>query len=142
MLVSSNVTFCLTLRLIYFKWRSHCLIYNNAMFYLIDLCLIWRFICPSEGHGHTVAHWSILKSFFILLVSTVLMSLCADILTEHIQPLLRNSGISVVSLTDLFTRIPDQNEILPIFSWAQYSANFARFETVRTRGNTRMFDIQ
>ena len=48
------------------------------------------------GHAHT-AHWGRVKSLLILFVATVLMSLCAEVITSNIQPLLE-SGLSVVSL--------------------------------------------
>jgi Ca2+/H+ antiporter len=54
-------------------------------------------ICVTGQHGHGTAQWNRIKSFVILLVSVVLMSLCADVVTFNIEPLL-GGGVSVVSL--------------------------------------------
>lgn len=47
-------------------------------------------------HGHDAPQWSRIKCVVILLGSAVLISLCADRVTENIQPLLETSGISEV----------------------------------------------
>eukprot|EP00058_Branchiostoma_floridae_P028274 XP_002613765.1 hypothetical protein BRAFLDRAFT_84521 [Branchiostoma floridae] len=54
---------------------------------------------PNQDHNNshsTIAHWSRLKGVTILLVGTVLMSLCADLVTENMQPILTGSGVSQV----------------------------------------------
>ncbi|XP_077868505.1 uncharacterized protein LOC102801220 [Saccoglossus kowalevskii] len=66
-----------------------------------------------HGHGHGIAHWSRTKSFFILLISTVLMSLCAELVTENIQPLLEKSGVSLYFIgVTLLALVPDIPEIV------------------------------
>lgn len=50
------------------------------------------------GHHHSaVVHWSRWRALVILLLSTLCMSACADLATEHISPILTNSTISQVS---------------------------------------------
>ena len=58
-----------------------------------------------SDHGHSVAHWGRVKSLVILLVSTVLMSLCAEILTSNIQIFLANSSVNIVSISDSLREI-------------------------------------
>eukprot|EP00117_Sycon_ciliatum_P035416 scpid30741/ scgid26858/ Low affinity vacuolar monovalent cation/H(+) antiporter; Vacuolar Na(+)/H(+) exchanger len=70
----------------------------------------------SAGHGHSHGHgaqWSRLKGLVILLVATVLMSLLADQVTEHINAVLNNSGISAdfIGVT-LLAIVPDIPEIV------------------------------
>ncbi|KAM9807902.1 uncharacterized protein ACB057_005729 [Neosynchiropus ocellatus] len=48
----------------------------------------------AQGHHGAVAHWSRWRSLAILLVATVLTSACADLITEHIQPILNQPNIS------------------------------------------------
>lgn len=51
------------------------------------------------GHHHSaVVHWSRWRALVILLLSTLCMSACADLATEHISPILTNSTISQVSV--------------------------------------------
>ncbi|CAH1777879.1 unnamed protein product, partial [Owenia fusiformis] len=65
-----------------------------------------------EGPGHGV-HWGRIKSAIILLVSTVLMSLAADLVTEHIHPLLQTSGVSIYFFgVTLLALVPDIPEIV------------------------------
>lgn len=54
-------------------------------------------ISPVSGHHGTVVHWSRWRSLVILILATVLMSACADLATEHIQPILSQPNISQVS---------------------------------------------
>lgn len=44
-----------------------------------------------------MVHWSRWRALVILLLSTLCMSACADLATEHISPILTNSTISQVS---------------------------------------------
>uniref|UniRef100_A0A4W4H4F3 Cation/H+ exchanger protein 2 n=1 Tax=Electrophorus electricus TaxID=8005 RepID=A0A4W4H4F3_ELEEL len=46
------------------------------------------------GHLGPVVHWSRWRALLILIVATVLMSACSDLITEHIQPILTHPGIS------------------------------------------------
>ncbi|KAL8222515.1 UNVERIFIED_CONTAM: hypothetical protein K2H54_077162, partial [Gekko kuhli] len=51
--------------------------------------------CHMPGRPHQpVVHWSRLRALVILLVSTVCMSACADLATEHISPILSSSTVS------------------------------------------------
>ncbi|KGL91670.1 hypothetical protein N301_07999, partial [Charadrius vociferus] len=51
--------------------------------------------CHMPGHHHSaVVHWSRWRALVILLLSTLCMSACADLATEHISPILTNSTIS------------------------------------------------
>ncbi|NXV05042.1 VNX1 protein, partial [Cettia cetti] len=51
--------------------------------------------CHMPGHHHSaVVHWSRWRALLILLLSTLCMSACADLATEHISPILTNSTIS------------------------------------------------
>lgn len=55
-------------------------------------------LSPVPGHHHSaVVHWSRWRALVILLLSTLCMSACADLATEHISPILTNSTISQVS---------------------------------------------
>lgn len=47
----------------------------------------------------TVVHWSRWRAMLILIIATLLMSACADLITEHIQPILTHPGISQVCTT-------------------------------------------
>ncbi|NXO03669.1 VNX1 protein, partial [Rhinopomastus cyanomelas] len=51
--------------------------------------------CHAPGHHHSaVVHWSRWRALVILLLSTLCMSACADLATEHISPILANSTVS------------------------------------------------
>lgn len=55
-------------------------------------------LSPVPGHHHSaVVHWSRWRALVILLLSTLCMSACANLATEHISPILTNSTISQVS---------------------------------------------
>lgn len=64
----------------------------------------------ADHHG-TVVHWSRLKSLFILIIATLLTSACADLATEHIQPILSQPNISQyfigVTLLAMIAEIPE-----------------------------------
>uniref|UniRef100_A0A8C8DZN8 Cation/H+ exchanger protein 2 n=1 Tax=Oryzias sinensis TaxID=183150 RepID=A0A8C8DZN8_9TELE len=49
-------------------------------------------------HHETVVHWSRWRSLVILIVATVLTSACADLTSEHIQPILSQPNVSQVSI--------------------------------------------
>ena len=49
----------------------------------------------TRQHG-AVVHWSRWRSLIILIMATVLTSACADLATEHIQPILNQPNISQV----------------------------------------------
>nr|XP_015208023.1 PREDICTED: putative cation exchanger C521.04c isoform X1 [Lepisosteus oculatus] len=51
--------------------------------------------CQVPGHHHSaVVHWSRWRALVILTVATLLMSVCADLTTEHIEPILSHSKVS------------------------------------------------
>lgn len=52
---------------------------------------------------HGSAHWSIIKSVIILLLCAAAIALCGDIISENIQPLLQESGMSEVGNISLKT---------------------------------------
>ncbi|GFR88132.1 low affinity vacuolar monovalent cation/H(+) antiporter-like [Elysia marginata] len=60
-------------------------------------------------HGH--AQWSKVKSTIILLLSAVAIALCADLISENIQPLLEATGISEyfigVTMLSLVSELPE-----------------------------------
>ncbi|XP_013395905.1 putative cation exchanger C521.04c [Lingula anatina] len=65
-----------------------------------------------DGHG-TDVHWGRIKSTVILLCSVILTSLSADIATEHIQPVLENSSVSLYFLgVTLLALVPDIPEVV------------------------------
>ncbi|XP_070555360.1 uncharacterized protein [Ptychodera flava] len=67
----------------------------------------------AQSHHHGVAHWSRLKSFIILMVSTILMSLCAELVTDNIQEILVNSKVSIYFIgVTLLALVPDIPEIV------------------------------
>ncbi|NXR26419.1 VNX1 protein, partial [Cinclus mexicanus] len=70
--------------------------------------------CHMPGHHHSaVVHWSRWRALVILLLSTLCMSACADLATEHISPILTNSTISqyFVGVTVL-AMVPELPEIV------------------------------
>ncbi len=86
-----------------FKWVRYRIIYTA-------LCVL---LFAGHGHGHSVAHWSRIKSALILLGSTVLMSLCVDILTENIETFLSES----ITPVSVFTRDTVHAGQLTMKSW-------------------------
>uniref|UniRef100_A0A8C9QY00 Cation/H+ exchanger protein 1 n=1 Tax=Scleropages formosus TaxID=113540 RepID=A0A8C9QY00_SCLFO len=50
--------------------------------------------CQVSGHHGAVVHWSRWRALLILIVATLLMSACADLVTEHLKPILVNSSVS------------------------------------------------
>ncbi|ROL43966.1 Low affinity vacuolar monovalent cation/H(+) antiporter [Anabarilius grahami] len=68
-----------------------------------------------DGRGHLGAsvHWSRWRALLILIVATVLMSACADLTTEHIQPILSRSSVSQYFIgVTLLAMIPEIPEIV------------------------------
>ncbi|XP_030646131.1 low affinity vacuolar monovalent cation/H(+) antiporter [Chanos chanos] len=63
------------------------------------------------GHLGAVVHWSRWRAMLILIMATVLMSLCADLTTEHIQPILNHPAISQyfigVTVVAMIPEIPE-----------------------------------
>lgn len=51
----------------------------------------------TAGHLGASVHWSRWRALLILIIATVLMSACADLTTEHIQPILSRSSVSQVN---------------------------------------------
>ncbi|XP_048357940.1 low affinity vacuolar monovalent cation/H(+) antiporter-like [Sphaerodactylus townsendi] len=67
---------------------------------------------PSRGH-HPVVHWSRFRALVILLVSTICMSACADLATEHISPILSSSTISLYFIAaTVLAMVPEIPEIV------------------------------
>ncbi|XP_038155942.1 low affinity vacuolar monovalent cation/H(+) antiporter-like [Cyprinodon tularosa] len=65
------------------------------------------------GHHGTVVHWSRWRSLLILIVATVLMSACADLATEHIQPILNQPNISQYFIgVTVLAMVPEIPEIV------------------------------
>uniref|UniRef100_A0A672JIE9 Putative cation exchanger C521.04c n=1 Tax=Salarias fasciatus TaxID=181472 RepID=A0A672JIE9_SALFA len=77
--------------------------------HIYDLCDVSS--CAVADHHGTVVHWSRLKSLVILIIATVLTSACADLATEHIQPILSQPNISQyfigVTLLAMVAEIPE-----------------------------------
>lgn len=63
---------------------------------LVGLDIPFNSLVHCVSAGHHVVHWSRWRALAVLIVATVLMACCADLLTENIQPLLTNSSISQV----------------------------------------------
>ncbi|XP_012731529.2 low affinity vacuolar monovalent cation/H(+) antiporter isoform X1 [Fundulus heteroclitus] len=65
------------------------------------------------SHHGTVVHWSRWRSLLILIVATVLMSACADLATEHIQPILSQPNISQYFIgVTVIAMVPEIPEIV------------------------------
>ncbi|BFZ14655.1 hypothetical protein BsWGS_17694 [Bradybaena similaris] len=64
----------------------------------------------ANGH-HGTAQWSRVKSTIILLLCAVAIALCADLISENIQPLLEKTGISEyfigVTMLSLVSELPE-----------------------------------
>lgn len=68
-----------------------------------------------EGHvtSHHVVHWSRWRALVILIIATLLMSACADLTTEHIQPILSQPNISQYFIgVTVLAMIPEIPEIV------------------------------
>ncbi|XP_047452833.1 putative cation exchanger C521.04c isoform X2 [Mugil cephalus] len=65
------------------------------------------------GHHGTVVHWSRWRSLVILIMATVLTSACADLATEHIQPILNQPNISQYFIgVTVLAMVPEIPEIV------------------------------
>ncbi|XP_067915522.1 cation/H+ exchanger protein 1 isoform X2 [Heterodontus francisci] len=66
------------------------------------------------GHSHNVViHWSRWKAVVLLIAATVFMSACAELVSEHINPLLSNSAISSYFLgVTVLAMVPELPEIV------------------------------
>uniref|UniRef100_A0A4W6E6V3 Cation/H+ exchanger protein 2 n=1 Tax=Lates calcarifer TaxID=8187 RepID=A0A4W6E6V3_LATCA len=66
-----------------------------------------------QGHDGPVVHWSRWRSLVILIMATVLMSACADLATEHIQPILNQPNISQYFIgVTVLAMVPEIPEIV------------------------------
>ncbi|KAM6137705.1 uncharacterized protein FYW35_014133 [Pterocles gutturalis] len=70
--------------------------------------------CHMPGHHHSaVVHWSRWRALVILLLSTLCMSACADLATEHISPILTNSTVSQYFIgVTVLAMVPELPEIV------------------------------
>ncbi|KAF5904034.1 low affinity vacuolar monovalent cation/H(+) antiporter-like, partial [Clarias magur] len=67
----------------------------------------------SAGHLSAVVHWSRWRALLILIVATVLMSACADLITEYIQPILSHPNISQYFIgVTVLAMVPEIPEIV------------------------------
>ncbi|KAL7401491.1 hypothetical protein ABVT39_000421 [Epinephelus coioides] len=65
------------------------------------------------GHNGPVVHWSRWRSLVILIMATVLTSACADLATEHIQPILNQPNISQYFIgVTVLAMVPEIPEIV------------------------------
>ncbi|XP_070687318.1 uncharacterized protein [Pempheris klunzingeri] len=65
------------------------------------------------GHHGAVVHWSRWRSLLILILATVLTSACADLATEHIQPILNQPDVSQYFIgVTVLAMIPEIPEIV------------------------------
>ncbi|XP_058718964.1 uncharacterized protein LOC131591872 isoform X2 [Poecile atricapillus] len=83
------------------------------------LSLLWSVphisaLSTVPGHHHSaVVHWSRWRALVILLLSTLCMSACADLATEHISPILTNSTISQYFIgVTVLAMVPELPEIV------------------------------
>ncbi|XP_011474575.1 putative cation exchanger C521.04c [Oryzias latipes] len=64
-------------------------------------------------HQETVVHWSRWRSLVILIVATVLTSACADLTSEHIQPILSQPNVSQYFIgVTVLAMVPEIPEIV------------------------------
>uniref|UniRef100_A0A672YUQ6 Putative cation exchanger C521.04c n=1 Tax=Sphaeramia orbicularis TaxID=375764 RepID=A0A672YUQ6_9TELE len=67
----------------------------------------------ASGHSGAVVHWSRWRSMVILIMATVLTSACADLTTEHIQPILNQPNISQYFIgVTVLAMVPEIPEIV------------------------------
>ncbi|XP_029379534.1 low affinity vacuolar monovalent cation/H(+) antiporter isoform X1 [Echeneis naucrates] len=65
------------------------------------------------GHIGAVVHWSRWRSLLILIMATVLTSVCADLATEHIQPILNQPNFSQYFIgVTVLAMVPEIPEIV------------------------------
>ncbi|XP_053318510.1 uncharacterized protein LOC128490587 [Spea bombifrons] len=70
--------------------------------------------CHVPGHHHdAVVHWSRWRAMVVLIGSTLLMSACADLATEHISPILSGATVSQYFIgVTVLALIPELPEII------------------------------
>ncbi|XP_067090518.1 uncharacterized protein [Osmerus mordax] len=86
---------------------------NQVCFECFLSCSIMLSVLAVSSHQGAVVHWSRWRSFFILIVATLLMSACADLLTEHIQPILSQPNISQYFIgVTILAMVPEIPEIV------------------------------
>uniref|UniRef100_A0A672SHF6 Low affinity vacuolar monovalent cation/H(+) antiporter-like n=1 Tax=Sinocyclocheilus grahami TaxID=75366 RepID=A0A672SHF6_SINGR len=81
------------------------------------------------GHLGASVHWSRWRALLILIVATVLMSACADLTTEHIQPILSHSSMSQYFIgVTVLAMVPEIPEIVNGVQFALQNAISLSFE--------------
>uniref|UniRef100_W5K3E4 Cation/H+ exchanger protein 2 n=1 Tax=Astyanax mexicanus TaxID=7994 RepID=W5K3E4_ASTMX len=90
----------------------------------------------SEGHATShldaVVHWSRWRALLILIIATVLMSACADLTTEHIQPILNQPCISQYFIgVTVLAMVPEIPEIVNGIQFALQNNISLRLLTVK-----------
>ncbi|XP_040199193.1 low affinity vacuolar monovalent cation/H(+) antiporter-like [Rana temporaria] len=70
--------------------------------------------CHVPGHHHSpVVHWSRCRAVVILIGSTLLMAACADLATEHISPILKETTVSQYFIgVTVLAMIPELPELI------------------------------
>lgn len=67
----------------------------------------------ATSHQGTVVHWSRWRSLVILIIATVLTSACADLATQHIQPILNQPNVSQYFIgVTILAMVPEIPEIV------------------------------
>ncbi|KAF7229185.1 cation/H+ exchanger protein 1 isoform X1 [Nothobranchius furzeri] len=67
----------------------------------------------TNAAGHHVVHWSRWRALVVLIVATVLMTCCADLCTENIEPILTHSSISQYFIgVTVIAMVPEIPEIM------------------------------
>ncbi|XP_057186319.1 uncharacterized protein cax2 isoform X1 [Triplophysa rosa] len=86
----------------------------------------------TAGHLGASVHWSRWRSLLILIIATVLMSACADLTTEHIQPILNYSSISQYFIgVTILAMVPEIPEIVNGIQFALQNKISLSFEVGR-----------
>ncbi|KAA0724435.1 hypothetical protein E1301_Tti003703 [Triplophysa tibetana] len=86
----------------------------------------------TAGHLGASVHWSRWRSLLILIVATALMSACADLTTEHIQPILSYSSISQYFIgVTILAMVPEIPEIVNGIQFALQNNISLSFEVGR-----------
>ncbi|XP_028667299.1 cation/H+ exchanger protein 1 isoform X2 [Erpetoichthys calabaricus] len=70
--------------------------------------------CHVPGHHHSpVVYWARWRALIILIFATLLMSSCADLVTENIQPIFANSSVSQYFIgVTVLAMVPELPEIV------------------------------
>ncbi|XP_067358063.1 uncharacterized protein [Channa argus] len=78
----------------------------------VSSALLFISVGVTSSHG-AVVHWSRWRSLVILIMATVLTSACADLVTEHIQPILSQPNISLYFIgVTVLAMVPEIPEIV------------------------------